>query len=155
MYRTSANIDLTVVQFNPWTAYVLYLAAAAFASSWLAEQNPSHEASLVFLLESLKAFKKTSALATIMLSDINIEFPSLLGRLDKTIADSMSEDFLTFPESCSPTVLGAKDTSGPSGYVPGTDFTDEASTMLTLEEFDFSQDSPGAWDLNPSPFGRW
>jgi hypothetical protein len=62
-----------------------------YAESWLAEQDPAHEASLNFLLESLRTFKKTSALATIMLSDINIEFPSLLDRLDQKFADSLTD----------------------------------------------------------------
>ena len=78
-------------QFNPWTSYTLYLASVAYASAWLEERDSALEASLSFLLEGLRAFKKTSALATIMLSDINVEFPSLLGQLDKRLAESLSD----------------------------------------------------------------
>ena len=128
-----------------------------------------------FLLESLRAFKKTSALATIMLSDINVEFPSLLGQLDKRLADSLSDvhralcldshqvltsqDFFAFPEPCAPFQIGAIEGTTVSDFIVDPDCTKGATDELNLEEFDFSQESPGAWDLNiygmsTFPFGR-
>jgi hypothetical protein len=162
-------------QFNPWTAYTLYLACVAFANAWLEERDPTLEAPLSFLLESLRAFKKISILATIMLSDINVEFPSLLGQLDKNLAESLSDvntaprhnchkvltvqDFFAFSESCAPVQIGAREGSMASDFTVNRDLTSETTDMLNLEDFDLSQESPDAWDLNlyglsPFPFGR-
>jgi hypothetical protein len=151
------------------------LACVGFANAWLEEQDPALEAPLSFLLESLRAFKKTSALATIMLSDINVEFPSLLGQLDKQLAESLSDvstislivfhqiltaqDFFAFSQACAPVQIGAREKSTPSEFSVDPDFTNSTSDMLNMEEFDMSQESPDAWDLNlyglsPFPFGR-
>ena len=78
-------------QFNPWTSYTIYLGCVGFANAWLEERDSTLISPLSFLLETLRAFKKTSALATIMLSDIKVEFPSLMGQLDKNLADSLSD----------------------------------------------------------------
>jgi hypothetical protein len=147
----------------------------AFASAWLEERDPTLEAPLSFLLESLRAFKKISILATIMLSDINVEFPSLLGQLDKKLAASLSDvntaprrdchkvltiqDFFAFSDPCIPVQIGARDGSMGSDFTANRDFTSETTDMLDLEDFDLSQESPDAWDLNlyglsPFPFGH-
>jgi hypothetical protein len=161
-------------QFNPWTSYTLYLACVGFANAWLEERDPALEAPLSFLLESLRAFKKTSALATMMLSDINIEFPSLLGQLDKQLAESLSDvstfcpivfhqvltgqDFFAFSGACVPVQIGTRERSTASDFSVGPDFTNGTADMLNLEEFDMPQENPDAWDLNlyglsPFPFG--
>ncbi|KAH8783527.1 fungal-specific transcription factor domain-containing protein [Hyaloscypha sp. PMI_1271] len=147
-----------ILSFNPWTSYTLYLACVGFANAWLEERDPALEAPLSFLLESLRAFKKTSALATIMLSDINIEFPSLLGQLDKQLAESLSDDFLAFSGTCAPVQIGSRERSTASDFSVDPDFTNGTTDMLNLEEFDMPQESPDAWDLNlyglsPFPFG--
>jgi hypothetical protein len=72
-------------QFNPWTSYTLYLACVAYAGAWLEDRDPALEAPLSFLLGGLRAFKKTSALATIMLSDINVESPASSDNLTKDL----------------------------------------------------------------------
>jgi hypothetical protein len=67
------------------------LGCVGFANAWLEERDSTLIGPLSFLLETLRAFRKTSALARIMLSDINVEYPSLLGQLDKNLADSLSD----------------------------------------------------------------
>jgi hypothetical protein len=67
------------------------LGCVGFANAWLEERDSTLIGPLSFLLETLRAFKKTSALATIMLSDIKVEFPSLMSQLDKNLADSLSD----------------------------------------------------------------
>jgi hypothetical protein len=110
-----------------------------------------------------------------MLSDINVEFPSLLGQLDKKLAESLSDvntasrrnchkvltiqDFFAFSESCTPVQIGAREGSMGSDFTVNRDFTNETTDMLNLEDFDLSQESPDSWDLNlyglsPFPFGR-
>ena len=110
-----------------------------------------------------------------MLSDINIEFPSLLGQLDKRLADSltdvsqpaildfheviMAQDFFAFPETCNPSQMSSRGDSTISDFTTGHDLTNEAADMLNLDEFDLSQDNPDTWDLNlfglsPFPSGR-
>jgi hypothetical protein len=67
------------------------LGCVGFANAWLEERDSTLIGPLSFLLETLRAFRKTSALARIMLSDINVEYPSLLGQLEKNLADSLSD----------------------------------------------------------------
>ncbi|KAE9367768.1 hypothetical protein N431DRAFT_494689 [Stipitochalara longipes BDJ] len=148
-----------ILSFNPWTSYTLYLACVTYASAWLETRDPALEAPLSFLLEGLRAFKNTSALATIMLSDINIEFPSLLGQLDKRLAESLSDDFFAFPETCNPSQIGSRGDSTASDFTVGHEFTSDTTGMLNLDEFDLPQDNPDTWDLNlyglsPFPSGR-
>lgn len=107
-----------------------------------------------------------------MLSDLNIEFPTLLGQLDRTLADSIrnvstfsylciycltrpliKQDVLMFSHACMPEQQQTiKVVPEPSiGYE--LEFPTETTEGSDFEDFDISQDVPDLWDFGASPFG--
>jgi hypothetical protein len=55
--------------------------------------------------------------------------------------------------------MGSRGDSTSSDFTVGRDFTNDATDLLNMDEFDLSQDSPDTWDLNlfglsPFPSGR-
>lgn len=69
------------------------------------------------------------------------------------------QDFFALSEACYPVQVEARGGLSTSDFPLDPDFIDENTEVLNSEDFDLSQESPGAWDLNlygidPSPFGH-
>jgi len=138
--------------------FCLYNAVTVFASFWLEQQIDLYERPLRFLIKCIDSFKNMP-LATILLADVEAEFPGLIDRLNSSVGQDGSSDNLQFSAPIQLQTLDDFSASGPSldmGF--NDDFGDIGSfdQLYGAETWDIDDSilsTMGA--LPPSNFDTW